>query len=638
MSTRSTRPGNWNICVFAIANALMVLSLWYSASNSAPLFDEPAHFASGVVLAYHSDAGNFRVNPPTNKWITAIAMLFTSEMKLPPIIASSQYGNSMRPEFGIGDAVIELNRDSYMSFLIWARHARIPMMLLGSVMLFLVSTTLLPSRQLLCQILWCTSPLLLGHGWIVSADAPAAIAMCFILVTTIHLWKSQTASRFLLSGIAWGIAIGTKFTFGPLYLMFIPIFYFCSPRRAKNTGATETKVTWWITFVGRWALHGAIACITLNALYCFDRVGVPIGKHDFISRSFSRLTMDRKNQGDSSTLRTWIARVPSPFPKVFLEGVDQQMADMDYPRGAYWMGERIPGEIHWFHLAGYFVKEQIAVWIGIATAVLTMFATLFRRRKVSQPLRDSSIDFCLLYLIGFAGFMTTQCNLVWNIRYLTPALPLIYFLVAGTIPILAIPVSKKTNFYLQDSLAYGLSLIATIEFSIVFPFAFSYANPIVGGSHRVPMVLNDSNFDYGQDLFTIRSWMERQRQGDVSKQELRVYGLLSGHGRFWLTDLVQPATPEIVQRAIQSRRKATVGSNLQSVQSQETTSNAASRREILIVSRGLFAAEPWAVKYSTLSDGTNQASNQTSLRELQSVPPDVFITPVIVGYWIDQAD
>jgi hypothetical protein len=150
------------------------------------------------------------------------------------------------------------------------------------------------------------------------------------------------------------------------------------------------------------------------------------------------------------------------------------------------------------------------------------------------------------------------------------------------------------------------------------------------------MVLNDSNFDYGQDLFTIRSWLERQRQEDGSKQELRVHGLLSGHGRIWLSDLVQPATPEIVQQAIQSRRKATVGSNLQAVQSQETTSNTASRREILIISRGLFAPEPWAERYSTLSDEPTLASFQTALRELRTVPPDLFITPVMVGSWIDQ--
>jgi hypothetical protein len=76
------------------------------------------------------------------------------------------------------------------------------------------------TSRALCQVFWCTSPLLLGHGAIVSADALSGVAMCFILWTTILLWKNPNWFGFALSGLAWGLAIGTKFTFGPLYLAF----------------------------------------------------------------------------------------------------------------------------------------------------------------------------------------------------------------------------------------------------------------------------------------------------------------------------------------------------------------------------------------------------------------------------------
>ncbi len=73
------------------------------------------------------------------------------------------------------------------------------------------------------------------------------------------------------------------------------------------------------------------------------------------------------------------------------------------------------------------------------------------------------------------------------------------------------------------------------------------------------MALNDSNFDYGQDLFYARSWLRREQSQadstDVSvRQQGRVYGVFSGFGRDWVHDMIEPATQEVLLSAVKYRK------------------------------------------------------------------------------------
>lgn len=165
----------------------------------------------------------------------------------------------------------------------------------------------------------------------------------------------------------------------------------------------------------------------------------------------------------------------------------------------------------------------------------------------------------------------------------------------------------------------------TIEFASNFPYHFSYISPLFGGSHRVPIALNDSNFDYGQDLFRIRHWVS-QRKPEVmpsDNEKAQVYGVLSGHGRFWLNDIVTPATDEVVQSVIERKER-------ESAQDPSQREEGASQSNVLIVSRGLTHPEPWAVRYSTVVD--NKSLTIELVSQLLRDPPDAYITPTIAVY------
>lgn len=668
--------------LLGVALVSMSLLTCYMATRSGPLFDEPAHLASGIMLANASDPGYFKVNPPANKWVTALLAEFF-DVELSAVMPSSAFANSARPEFALGDAILaDTPPGSYFHALRLARFARVPFLLLGAWMLWQTMKHQAPWRRVLVVWLWCFSPLMLGHGWVVSADALAGVAMCFILLTARPLWQTSDWANFAVSGSAWGLAIGTKFTFAPLYLGFIPAVEAARYIAGANTQLGKVRKTESTAvpsrsrrigrWLGLWIVHALVACLTLNTLYLFEGTGKQLGQHDFISRLFRPFGSHSSSLNTPpSALESTLAHLPSPFPESFLEGIDQQLADMDHPRGAYLMGERLEGKLPWFFLVGYWIKEQLAVMLALAMIAAAAIAESFRRSTRSDPselrvedLASQSVDqrsnleqpvadrnpgptcrtkelspadaalilFCIAMLIVFSTLMATQDNLVWNMRYLIPALPLIYILLAMHSPEWRLKMGKQFMRRVPVSCTI-LMILMLVEFAYVAPFHFSYSNPLFGGSHRIPIALNDSNFDYGQDVLYIRRWHEKQlATASAHGDEIKSYGVLSGHGRFWLKDIYSPPSLKMLQQALAERKTSPrAESSTPALHHQDNEQHPITW---LLVSRGLNHPEPWAVRYSTYTDARLSQPAQAIIRELLEQSPDVWITPVIVGYQI----
>jgi hypothetical protein len=662
-------PSSSNVYVLLLMILPLPCSLLFASLYSSLAFDELAHFTGGVILARNQDAGYFKVNPPANKWITAGCTFLFSDLNLPKVEHSSSFSNLTRPEFDAGDALLELNRDgSLLPALVISRLARIPFFLLASWMLWRLTNSWPNKKRMLCQLLWCTSPLMLGHGSIVSADALCGVAMCFILWTTAGLWKHPNWFGFAVSGMAWGSAIGTKFTFGPLYLAYPIAVHLCAAngwtssivrRISRHDDPQPVSLTRRLLIVVPfWCLHAIMACLVVNSLYLFHETAMPIGKHDFIGMTFSAITKPAESDWEIiKQVKSTIGKVASPFPRSFLEGVDQQMADMDRPRGAYLLGRRIEGEIHWFFLVGYAMKEQLAVLLGAALGLVGLVARKNYSARSSRTLQalnsasasgsvqatadDSLRSFCAFFLLVFGLFMATQSNLVWNVRYLILALPMIYLLVAYYVPSFEVQWWTKRKLLKQsmdchkpsksariDLVFATLFSVCIIEFGLTSPHHFSYINPLFGGAYRVPIALNDSNFDYGQDLFYARDWIVKQRANTSESDPLKLYAALSGHGTTWFEEAIEPVNMVVLQKAIQSKHEATARSADNS--SRENMTN------ILLVSRGLFHPEPWAVRNTKLKGDFLEPEELKLVQELLLYEPDVWITPVVVGYRLSQ--
>lgn len=622
------------VCVFSVIwlNLLMAFVLARAAWVASPTFDETAHFASGIVLAQYADPGYFRVNPPANKWLIAFVEPIIPALELPPVVPSTQHSNVSRMEFQFGQQVMSDNEAHYRRGLWFARMARIPVMLLGSWLLWLTCSSMPMLSRVLVQAFWCTSPLILGHGWIVSADAPAGVAMAAILWTALPLMRHASLKSVVFSGVAWGVAIGTKFTFAPLYLAFPLVI-------EGSRWATRQEFSW-CGLLLRWPIHALVACMTLHALYLFQEPLVPIGKHEFISKEFRDFRVERAKT--QSTFQQLVSYVPSPFPRLFLEGIDQQLADMNRPRGAYLLGKRIEGPLPWFFLVAFWIKEQpsvpIALCIGMGGVILSGVQTIRRPRgnhersldALTESVRDERFHlnlFCFLFLLFMGLLFQSQENLVWNMRYLIPALPLLYVLAAGCFPsVLRAKVGGRT---LEKVIGRGLlSLIVVFmvwDMRFKWSHPFSYTNPFFGGAYRTPMALNDSNFDYGQDLYHIAAWLE----GEKSERALDepIYRIVSGFGREALDSWSEVGSREQIERAMANAKSLAT--------TERSTANMSRTKKLrtpLVVSRSLFHAEPWGIRYSDFDSATLSRGDLPLLQELLLMEPDEWITPTVAVY------
>jgi hypothetical protein len=604
-----------------ILNAVLCVIVGRSACLSSPTFDELAHLTSGIALAKYSDTGVFRVNPPGNKWLTALAEPFMPQLKLPTMVDSSHFGNFSRNEFSLGDSVYLMNPDHLHHALVTARLFRLPMLLFGSYLLWLACSRFSLLVQVLAQALWCTSPLILGHGWIVSADAPAGVAMCAIVWSSFRWLEFRHWSNCIVSGAIWGLAIGTKFTFAPLYVGFVAVMelmvVFGRVREKKPTiarwahwGSKNPTLARW----AHWGLHAVVACLALHVLYLFQKPLVPIGRHDFISRELQSFRSPQ-----AVGWKKIVAATPSPFPRLFLEGIDQQLADMNSPRGAYLLGARITGELPWFFLVAFWIKEQPIVIFGLCVGLATCLIPGLRRRSTTKASRFDHryVAFCLLTVGTVIALFATQVNLVWNMRYLILVLPPLYI-------VTALALSRVNDLFPsrmgQRIVATAIGLVVVLDMSPKWHSPLSYASPLFGGSYRLPMALNDSNFDYGQDVYHVHRWIESQRTAKRIAGDQPVAAILSGHGLNWYAEERRVATMEDVERAVANASAATSQNDSRALWTP------------LIVSRGLAHAEPWAVRYSDWPRSGYTGPMLERFQDLCLKDPVAWITPTIAVY------
>jgi len=598
------RPGvnNWVwIAFFAFAAGTLI---WQAATN-APTSDEAAHLVSGVAVVKSGDPGFYRVNPPLHKLISGLVVAAFDSNELPGIYPASLYASGTRREFDFAETVLVSRGVDYRRMFFLGRLPRIPLILLCAWLVWTCLPKAFGLTGWIASILWLSSPLILGHGWAVMPDALSACAMTLLLLATLRWLGDRSWLHFLVVGVAWGIAIGTKFTFCPLYLLW-PIGLGIHEVASGRVG---------VLAICRLAVahlgHGVIALIIVVALYEGRDVGVPLGEHQFQS---SRLTqwISPTQYGDviDHETRPWLASLPSPFPKQFLVGIDEQQIDLERGHPTYVSGVWYPDGVGWYYIFGLIAKEQLVFLFGLIMIPIAAIRLGVIGDGTSTALRTQRAGLILCLFVGIAvmTLLSAHSRMALNVRYLLPALPAFYLAIGIACEVISIDQSKRIRRVLT-----ACCVVAIAQMCWVFPHFYAYINPLLGGSYVVPLVLHDSNFDGGQDL-----WRFERAVADGRWQDDELYCYLR-------TDVPETCirvtlrTPpdELLEKMIQTHSSSWVPQDRENL---ETT-------RVLVVSRGFQAPAPW----TSPPPGQIRASPEL-IEHLLRLPPDVFLTPTLCVY------
>jgi hypothetical protein len=543
--------------------ACQAIMLAVSAATHAPVMDDIAHLAAGVSNWELDRFDLYKVNPPLVRMVAALPVL-TAGVKTD--YGSHAQGIGVRAEFAVMDDFTRANGPRVVWLVTLARWGLIPLALLGGYVCYRWARELYGDASgILALTLWCFCPNVLAYAQILTADAGAAA----LGVTASYLfwkWLREPAwDRALVAGIALGLAELTKTTWAVLFVLW-PALWICWEangwwtKKASGTrehaGDSELKddeagmgarmaqggTTGRLTLPAR---HGsrrraaqlatilALGLLCLNAGYDFEGSGTKLGDYFFVSRPLTG-SRDGRWGGPFGNrfAKTWLASLPVPLPRNYVEGIDLQWHDIEIGKPSYLRGRwKDRGWWYWY-LYALAVKVPLGTW-GLLLLAVGARALTWRWYRTRTPgglhhaerddygglhhaerdnygaargnsnaaakLRDELV--LLAPALAMLVLVSSQTGFSRYVRYVLPALPFAFIWISS---VLRGGVLGRRKLAVVAGAMLAWSVGSSLWYA---PHWMSYFNELAGGPRGGPAHLIDAQVDWGQDLLYLKKWL-----------------------------------------------------------------------------------------------------------------------------------
>lgn len=472
-------------CLLLIGLLLFVGALSFNVYSCSPTVDEPGHLAAGVSYWRLGQFHLYRVNPPLIRLIAAVpAVIDAAPSETVTLYATWERKPTLRRNISLGYDFFAENRDAAFRWLIWGRLCCIPLCALGAWACWRWGNDLFgrPSG-LVAFLLWITSPLILGHGCLITSDvAGAALGVS----ATYLFWRwlqVDSIGRLLSAGTMLGFAMSAKTTW-IVALILWPLLLLTHFGRE----ATKRRIL-------RLGLLLGVAVYVVNCLYGFEDTALSLGEFDFVSRHLRGAA--RLGESGNVFHETWLSWLPVPFPKNFVSGIDLQLADFERSWPCYLAGEWRQRGWWYFYVVGLFAKHPLGLAVITLLCVGWQFQLAARDRVVGR----------MPWILAAALLILVSSKTGWtqHVRYAMPVLPFWYVWVSQ----IARPLVDGTCRNWQR-VVIAVSLIGyVVESAAAFPHSLAFFNLAIGGPSRGASLLVDSNQDWGQDLGRLKEWLDK---------------------------------------------------------------------------------------------------------------------------------
>src|SRR5580700_9328980 len=474
------RPGrNPSLWMLAIILILAFIFQSYSASRlKSPTFDEPLLIPAGLSYV---QTGNVRMNLPTPPLPQEMAgaSLALGGFHWPKTAEASQMllGNG-GSEWRFGSSFISDNGADNVLF--WSRLPFIFLSAFGGLLVYLFGRELVGELAAVGALfLYALDPTIIAHSYLARTDVGLAVLGMLFLWALWNYVRRPSWARLVLTGVALGLALCTKFS----SLFLIPIGGLLSlaavrwPASDSNTSLLERPSTYyfeWRREIAARACHFAMICLVaafvIELLYLSPR-GLSL----------------------------------------YHSGMQSVYADIN-PSSLVFMNGELEHKFQSYLAVCYLVKEPLA---GIVLFGIGLYE--LRRTKHLSLLRQMFL--LIPPAVLFAAYTVWSEN--FGIRYLIPVLPFVY-LVAG----LGMETLLRNGSSIGRAVAVlicGWVIVAGVG---IYPDHLAYFNEAAclvqgkpsqigfdGGTACGPLWLGDSNVDWGQGLKQLRTWLDTNAQG-----------------------------------------------------------------------------------------------------------------------------
>ena len=453
----------WLLFLPIIASVAFVILTTHAAILETPTVDEFAHVPAGCVYWEHGRYDLYAQNPPLLKMIMAIPLIF-SDAKVPDVDLPQHAWRNIQ----YGYYFQEANRDSYFQLMRGARFVVIGFGLLAGWLLFAWAKQLYDYQAAsVITTVYFLSPNILAHSHLATIDI-GCMATIF-LVAFVSTWTYRQPSWFRVGvlGAVWGIALLVKFT---AVILMPALALLMVLHRRRN----------WKLAVAEFALVIAAATLVVNLGMGFDGSFRSLGQFQF----FSSFAKGLQNLLPSA--------LPVPLPEQYVLGFDQQKVATELGEtGSYLYGQWSESGWWYYFAIAFLVKVPLPL-----LAMIVLGIRSFCRASIERQERYA-------LLIPFATvffFMTLFNSLNIGIRYLLPIFPFVFLIVAS--------LWQRGGHALQKLGGVAVLVYYVAIVGMTHPGYLSFFNSIGGGSARGHEVLTDSNIDWGQDLYRLRTTLD----------------------------------------------------------------------------------------------------------------------------------
>jgi hypothetical protein len=541
------------------------LMFWASRTDSA-IDDELAHIPAGYGYVSQLD---YRLNPEHPPLIKALAMLPVLMFVQPTYpINNTAWTSEVNGEWDMGTAFLYNSGNDANAIIQVGRIMPILVTILAIILVWFLARRIMGNLwALLPTFLFALDPNVIAQGHYVTTDVGAAFGVLLSLFFFLKYLDKPTTKNLWYAGLAFGIAQITKFSTPLLVPLFIFVVFVLwlrdlvsqwntadASRRAKTFFFGLCRSAW------KLALLFAIGYVFIvYPIYFLFTSGYPIQKQ--VSDTTAILASFASGPTPAGQMckgirciadaDIWMAgnHVLRPVAEYTL-GILMVLQRADGGNTIYFLGHVVQSG-GWIYFPVLFLLKEplptlIIVFLGmLLSAWWIVKKTMGRgsgfKDRIISYLTNNVAEFSMAsFVVLYWGYsMHSPLNI--GIRHLMPTIPLIFILAASVwkkwiMRLNMSSVSAIAHSFVASAIKYIVLILLlawlVLETFFAAPYFLSYFNELGGGVWGGYHFVTDSNYDWGQDLLRLQSWVNANPQ--VGKIAVDYFG--GGDPHYYLGD------------------------------------------------------------------------------------------------------
>jgi len=473
---------DYEVAALCFLLIVLGLQLFFSVRRESQTWDEANHIFAGYRSWTHGDFGLNPEHPPLVK-LLATAPLLWSQPKSP----------ALEERFFKEDAFLRGKEFLYQNdpekILGQTRTAAAILTLLTALVVFFGTREMFGTGAAFIALTLLTfDPNLLAHGALITTDVGLTCFMFLSVFLFYRFLKCPSALRLIVTGISVGLVLAVKHT----GLLILPIMFLLvlgeivlnifGPDREKILRHA-------LKLCGSLARITLIGWVVLWSFYRFRYDARPNGLQMNPPLAEYVKGLEPHEAWPISLMARWHV-----LPESYLYGLADVKLTANYYT-SYVLGKVYAHDVWFYFPVAFLIKSTVGV---LALLLLTLIVIATRRLNCWREI--------LFLVVPVIFYLAVALSVGMNIgvRHILVVYVFLYVLIAGA----AWALIRRNR---KWAYAVGLLVLVHAASSVMaFPNYIPYANELWGGPSQTYKYLTDSNADWGQQLKSIKQYLDQQ--------------------------------------------------------------------------------------------------------------------------------